>query len=473
MKTRALGFRLLSTLLLLLGLGLAGCDSNDKYVSVGAGHKKPTTGDGDAGLLADGSTAHLGEGGPSGGHGGTLPDGAPLPDGSLPDDDGGVDPMMVDPTETCAAAADNDEFSTPVELVDEGGFSLVFGPTGYGLVFRSGGCASSLSTLRIDAAGQFGKPSLFFDDCQTMEDVSLLWSAAGFRMAWIDNAAGTREVRTMVLGDDLVPPMSSASTRITDNALIEKRPTMADIAGVTQLAWIAENASKQRGISGKRLSGASGLVELVAASTGHKPKAMAMAQVGMENGVLAWVEEEESRGVWLLSLDASGAPVGAPKQLTSLTSTGSSVDVATRVEDGGAVIYSVAVQNVNKEVRFRRLDEDGKPLGDEVKIVAAPLQAKDASLARVAGGYVVTYRALPGGIITAPQLRMAFITKEGNPQRDAMGRTVSYKLADATADGGRTTVRVSLDGQILAAFVDGDLSAKKLRLVRQRLDCGL
>jgi hypothetical protein len=63
---------------------------------------------------------------------------------------------------------------------------------------------------------------------------------------------------------------------------------------------------------------------------------------------------------------------------------------------------------------------------------------------------------------------MIIISKEGNVQHDQHGRLVTYPIADSSGVGGRTTVQVSLDGQILISFLDG---LGKLHLARQRLDC--
>ena len=108
-----------------------------------------------------------------------------------------------------------------------------------------------------------------------------------------------------------------------------------------------------------------------------------------------------------------------------------------------------------------------------LKLISRPLQGKDAGLVRVGGGYAVVYRAVPdGGTITQPEVRLVFVTKEGNLTRDSAGRLVTFPIAAAARDGSRIQVKLSVDGQLFVAFVDGnDAGENTLRLIRRRLDC--
>jgi hypothetical protein len=155
--------------------------------------------------------------------------------------------------------------------------------------------------------------------------------------------------------------------------------------------------------------------------------------------------------------------------MSDKVSAGNSVDLATRDNEGGAAIYSVTVGGTSREVRFRRLDETGSFMGQDIKVVSGSLQGADASLARLGGGYVVAYRALPGGTVAEPGIRILFIGKEGNLQRTKTGNLITYPLAATSNADARVTVRVSRDGQILVAFLDGE---GHLRMARKRLDCG-
>lgn len=456
--------RLERTRLLIACLVLAACTGDGRFVSVGKG-KDGKGGDADAAV--EGGTSP--EGGANAKQDGALVDAALDAAG---DDDGGK-PREIDPSKSCEAAADNNELALPVTIADDSDFSLTTGPTGFGLLYwRKGTCKHALDTLVIDAAGKFGTPKTFFDECVTTTDVALLWTQDGWRATWIDNfvAGAGAEVETLPLTDALLPKAGAMRTTLTMNTLVpELRPSMADVAGVAQLAWIVEEAGKRR-IDGRRMDQAD-IVSLVPASAGHAPRALALTRMGTTNAALAWVEAEDGKGMWVQALDGSGKPNGDSERMSALNAVDSSVDVATRDVEGGAAIYTTVVQS-SHEVRFRRLDDQGKLSSEEIVIVGSPLQARDASIARIAGGYVVAYRALPGGVITQPEIRVVFISKEGNAPFDSARRLVSYKLGDASAYGGRLTVRVSLDGQILVGFLDGGVAGmQKLRMLRQRLDC--
>jgi hypothetical protein len=85
----------------------------------------------------------------------------------------------------------------------------------------------------------------------------------------------------------------------------------------------------------------------------------------------------------------------------------------------------------------------------------------------------VAYRALPGGDVTAPEVRLTFITKEGNTITDSAGHLVSFPIGPASLADSRTYVSVSVEGEIMVAWIDADPASGKnqLKVVRRRLDC--
>ncbi|HEX7481651.1 MAG TPA: hypothetical protein VF331_27850 [Polyangiales bacterium] len=445
---------------------------NNGFVSVGKGKGNAfdpsSLFDGGAdGSVLDGSTRDGSAGGKAGS--GALRDGG-LIDGSTNDDAG---PPEINPTQACSVAADFSNYTTKTDLPTEGGFALTPGPTGYGLVFglrSAGSVINALDSMPVDSAGKFGTVATVLNDA-VFTDVALLWNPSGWRMAWVDNFAGSREIETIALSNALKVPSNAMRTTLTNNSLQESRPVLADIAGVPLLAWIASDAKGVARISSARLDAAMKVVDLLPAGPGHTPASLALARMGKAGAALAWVEDATSkaRGVWLQRIDDTGKLLGAAVQMSDQVSVGNSVDLATRDDVGGAALYSLTLGGGNHEVRFRRLDATGAFTGQDVKLIGDGLQATDASFARLGGGYVVVYRALPGGTVTKPSIRFMLISKEGNVTRDAHGNLVTYPLADSTGAGGRTRVQVSTDGQILVAFLDG---SGNLRLARQRLDCG-
>jgi hypothetical protein len=448
---------------LLLGLiGVSACHGNADAIAVtgpDAAFQR------DAGEAGDAST-------PTGDAGGSRSDAGN--DGAIADEDAGANPGLLDPMRACSVASENSTLELEAASGDEGGFSLTPGLTGFGVAYHAPGCGV-IGALPVAALGPFVEPKILLGDaCASLQDVAFLHVTNGWRLAWVDNAAGSAELQTLSLSSGMLAPMDALPVQITKNGLREYKPVLAEIAGVAQAAWIAmDPATGKRQIDRKRLDDQDSVETVLSADSGHNPLTLAFAQLGRDRSAIAFVDETGARGIWLSRFDKASASIGSPVLVNDLASTSGSVDLATREEDGGAIIYSINIENVNNEVRFRRLDNTGALLGTEVKIVGRPLQGRDASLARIGGGYVVAYRQLSSDDATKSEVRLTFITKEGNVTRDSVGRLVTYPVADASSGGGRVTVRVSTDGQLLVGFLDRAGTASKLRLVRKRLDCAL
>lgn len=396
-------------------------------------------------------------------------------DASARDEDAGTASGPFDPVQDCQVVAEHSELSIPVEFSDESGFALSPGLTGFGVAFQQNSCGA-LGVLPVAALGGYPKPAVLFDSCETVaQGVSLLHGSGGYRLGWVDNAQGSAELQTLQLPDSLDPPAEVSRHRITDNALRELAPVQASLANTDVFSWIAlDGATRTRAIMLQSADGDAQARALVSADAGYGPTQLALARLGTDAGALAFVSEQGKTGAFLLPLDSSGAPLGEPIQLSGAPTANGSVDIATREEDGGAVIYSVDVGE-RHEVRFRRLDKQGAFFSDEIKVATFPLNGRDASIARLGGGYVVAFRSMTDPAATRGEIRLVFVTKEGNLQRDSGGRVLSYVIAEASTTGGRVTARVSRDGQLLVGFVDiaESASSPQLRLIRKRLDCAL
>jgi len=400
-------------------------------------------------------------------------DAAPVAGDSGTDEDDAS--VVRDAGQACGASAEERSFAAEVPFSDEGGYSLTTGLAGFGLAYQApeAGC-NTIWTVPVHALGMIGDPSSVLDDCKTISDLALLRTDSGWRMVWVDNADDTAELQTSLLGDDMATPAGALRTRLTHNQLREERPVLADFSGTAFVAFIAtDRVTRSASILGQRLAGSSKLLEIIPESAGRKPTRLALTQIGKSHALLAFIDEHpDTRGIWLQRIDLEGAPTEDPVKLSDFAGPGSTIDFATRaLGEGGAVLYSATVGGENNEVRFRRLNATGGLLGSEVKVVGAPLQARDGSITRVGGGYVVGYRALPGGLVAEPQIRMTVITKEGRISRDATGALLSYPIAESSPDGGRVSVRLSNDGVLLFGFVDATEQSTQLRLVRKRIEC--
>lgn len=457
---RALPASSLSLLLALAGCG-KDAGSTSKVPTAGAG----ATAEQDAGMRDAGSAGVQAPDAAMGGKGGS--------DAAANGDDAGSEPGSMDPTQVCAVAAELSELSLPAGFGEDSGFSLTPGLTGFGVAFKHASPCDGIHTLPVSALGAYKTPSELLGGCDArVEDVSLMHVSDGYRLSWVDNSTGSAELQTLLLPEALTPPAELTRTRLTDNALYELRPVQASFGGSGYVSWIALDPDAKTRALQLRAADASGDVRtLIAATDGYNPTSLALAQLGADGGALAFVSEQKQAGVWLLPLTAAGEARGAPQKLSAAVTTGNTVDLATREQDGGAVVYSIDVGE-SHEVRFRRLSTTGSFLSDEIKLVSGTLQGRDASLARLGGGYVVVFRSLPTSSDPETQIRLMFVTKEGNLQRDGAGRVITYPLASAGATGGRLSVRVSADGQLLVGFVDATASGgAQLRLFRKRLDC--
>jgi hypothetical protein len=447
---------------LCLTLMAAACGKPKHSVSVAPGdpnQHEDAGGDltGDASL--DGSVAQRDSGSDTG---------TSAQDGAV-DTDAGVETM-----ESCTVAADDDSLLLPMGVGTDATFSVTSGVTGFGVAYHAVGCGV-IGTLLVSADGAFAKPAMVLGDCFSLADVALMHATDGWRAAWVDNSAGSAELQTMPLSNDLIMGTDVQRTRLTTNSLHESKPLFANIAGVPHLAWISEDLTTgKRQIDRKRFDSKGAVENLVSADSGRKPASMAFAQLATTTAALAYLDEDGMPGIWLQPLDKTVKAMGNPVLVTSLVTTGNSVDLATREEDGGAIVYSVDIGNASHEVRFRRLDKNGAFISDEIKIAGSPLQARDASIGHLGAGYAVAYRQLATDGSSNSQIRLQFITKEGNVTHDSEGRLVSYLVADTTVMSGPVTLRVSTDGQVLVGFLDVDASGQnQMHIVRKRLDCAL
>jgi hypothetical protein len=490
---------------------LVACDKSTDYLNLKKGDAAIGHGNGmdagtDANAGASGGGSHGGNdgGGTSHADGSSMPEGATmdaaaldldaaidlpvgtwilqdgailLPDGAVIDVDAAVKRYSPEIDVSKCDVGSEDLWSEQVDIADEAGFELVPGRVGFGLMFRGIGsktCSQKLELMAIPATEGFGKPHVILDDCKSITDVSLLGLDDGtWRAAWVDNLTESAELHTVTLDEDMLVPKGGKRVTLTDNdSQQEERPVLREVAKQPMVAWVTKNIDTgKRRISTLRLDSDAPAVDVVKESAGQQPYGLAFAEVAQSAAAVGWVGPTEMPGVWMQKLDGNGAAVDKPIQLSSKVSASSSIDIASRT-DGAGVIYSIAIDDV-PQVRFRRLDESGNPMSERT-IIGAPQRAVGASIAPLGGGYAIAYRALPDGAITAPEIRLTFVPKEGSPMLDPNGRMLSFHIGDATNAFGRTYVAVSVEGEIMIAWLDsGDEASgtNVLKVVRRRLDC--
>jgi hypothetical protein len=489
----------------------AACGDDAGFIEVGAGRDAEvddaggTQGDAatdmDAASDMDGETNMDGSaaGGDASDLDSSILDELLLPDGSVILEDGGIllpDGEVIDEevaemrygTDLDVGAcqvSDLDLIEADVDFADEGGFALVPSfVTGFGVAFHATtpetSCDENIKVAQLETTGALQTPVSLLSDCKTITDVALLGIADGWQLAWVDNATNSRELHTAQLAgldEAMQIGIEGRVTLTSDNDDQELRPTLAMIGKRPFLTWITSRVEGPSGMRVDRRRVMGRFIDedesfaIVDEAADHLPQALALTRVAMEGrSALAWVGPQSKPGVWLQPLDETGHARGTPHKLTDRVGASSSVDVAHRL-DGAAVVYSIVIDDL-PQVRFRRLDELGDPRDDERALISPPLRAQDASLASLGGSYAVAYRALPGDGQASPEIRLMFVSREGNVTRDSAGRPISFFVAESTLSTGRTYVEVSNDGLLMIGWLDAGEDTNRLKVARRRLDCG-
>jgi hypothetical protein len=499
MASRTNGRLAYQVVLAMLALAL-GCDGSDRYVSVGDGMDRQLPGvDPLDGATSDGDMMDGADGDGSSMDGATdgsslddleLPDGSiilgdgaiQLPDGEIIDEETAETRYGMEVDVSTCEVSELDSITVPVSFGDEGGFALAPSTSsGFALTVNATttmeSCPGNISVALLPSQGALPNPEPLLPDCKITRDVAMLGVTDGYHVAWVDNATETAELHRVLVDRELRPMGAFTRTTITNSAdELEIKPVIARVSERPLLAWIARNtAAKTAGIMGKFLDGPdTATFELIAPDSGYDPQAIAVSRLGVDKrGVLAWVGPQANPGVWVQPLDEQGHSDGGPIKLTERVGASSSVDVAQRIDGGGAV-YSIAIDSL-PQVRFRRLNQEGQTRGDERVLVSPPQRAQDASLTGLGGGYAVAYRTLPGEGQSGAEIRLMFISKEGNVSRDDQGRAVSFLIGESSLATGRTQVEVSLDGVLMIGWLDAasNGSGNVLKVARRSLTCSI
>ena len=395
--------------------------------------------------------------------------------GAPADVDGGNIPQP-DP---CATTAAIPSFAESVASPTTASYSIASARIGFTLAYRSDSNCSQLLATPLPTSGVLPQGAIIAgeNDCTRYREVALLPLADDrAQLSFVDNSSGHAELFTQALDPRMVP--SADPIRLTDNDAQERGLAMATLGAGPAVAYVERKTSGDA--LRLRVLDATEAALLVPEGAGHRPSGLAMTAL-TAGGAVAWVNSEgEHPGVWLNALTTDGEANGTPVALSPLSGPTASVDLAVQnrggdAEQGGAAVYSVWVGETGRELRFRRLDARGAPRDQERKLLGAPLRAGDASITSLGDAYAVAYRALADGVlITEPQIRLLFVSAEGDVQRDDYGRPRSHFVDSASNTAGRLTVRSSTDGRLLIGWVDGDDSGRfQLRLSRLQLDCAL
>jgi hypothetical protein len=353
----------------------------------------------------------------------------------------------------------------------------------FGLAYidKSKDCLDAIFLAELHGASGLGTPdvSTAVDECTTVDHVAVAHNGDAWLLASVDARMDERDL--------WVQPYKPGSTDTPDAnrltmTLGQKREVALTAIGTSAAlaAWVEQDASAGSTALNVRLLSAQGEPTadtlVVDQSDTASFAGLALTPIGTSFVGLGY-RRFDSMGSSEIVLQVLDATTGKPDRdawvLTTQAGAFGSVAI-TADADGGAVIYSI-VQGSSEQLWFQSLDKDGHAApvisggktggpSDASRIVGPPYNAVDASLTKLPNGFAVAYRALPGGAIQTPRIRVHFL--------DLFGRVIGDSdVALAAQYGGRTAIAAGYDGRIVFAWSDQDDKTGKTTTTAAKLPC--
>jgi hypothetical protein len=325
------------------------------------------------------------------------------------------------------------------------------------------------------------------DHCSTLDDVAIAHNETNWLVATVDSWMGAADVWVHNADPEAIATLPSH--RITDDPdLLESKlsiTTWGDAGAM--VGWVQtsfDGSVSQLMVRALDAEGApvADAVELDRIDAGTSPAAfnsVTVRAVGNDNVLVAYHKLESMGGgkssVLMHTVDRSGTPLREAMLLTDVAPEDAGVDVAAgvgdqismgsdgsevRTERGGAIVWTEQVAETGLQIWFQAVGPDGEPArllttaggaAPKRRLVNSPLRAIDPSVARMPTGvgFAVAYRALVGGPVNAPRIRLLFLDRTGAQIGDS---DIAY-----TSDwGGRTAIQSSLDGRFTIGWNELD-----------------
>lgn len=300
-------------------------------------------------------------------------------------------------------------------------------------------------------------------------DPDATYTSSGYLVSWVDNSMEDLEVFVRSVGSSLGTPV-----RLTNRTGRDDSPALLTVSGSVIAAWVEQRDTTTRQLVTQGL-GADGTL---AGSSHDVPSATSVGRpvLGLREGGAA-VLFVDSGNAYLERLDATGGTVGVPQELSTEHNAQGDIDVGMTSEDGASV-FSALVSGVRRDVRVRRVDGTGVPsvaeyamngttgspseYGDSASVVR--LRAATGWSTTCRDGYAVVYRSYATSD-AEPVLRLILLDAGAQ-----LVRYVDLSPTDISSRGGRTTLRISGDGQLLVAWTDAFDDHVNMRAARVRCD---
>ena len=324
-------------------------------------------------------------------------------------------------------------------------------------------CEDAVYVTTLEGGSGIGEPEsmLVSDECTAVYHSSITHIAGHWVLAISDDRYGPSDLSTVVLSAKGV----GKATRITESGERELESALAPV-GEDGLLLARVDVDALTGFQKLRvrlLDGAGVPVAdevVLGDDEEHRYNGLTVQVIGTDyiglgyrrastDGSSAIVLEildvatgERNRDAWVLSENAGSA---------------GGIDLGTD-ESGGAVMYSLG-EGTSQQLYLQLLAPTGVaalsmrgiavggPL-PPTRIVGPPIDAVDASLAKLPRGYGVAYRVLPRDD-AEPTIRVYFV--------DRLGGTIGESaIALALPYGGRTAIEAAYDGRIVVGWSDTD-----------------
>jgi len=354
------------------------------------------------------------------------------------------------------------------------GMNRVKSRAGFVHVGESSGCVDALYVADVDGdAFMAEQPEAVnaIDNCHLFSEPAIAHAQdEAWLLAFVSNEDGNH-VRAQVF--DAEGELSNDGFRLSEDAV---RPANVAVTVVgdnrRMVAW-TEGIGQGTTVYARPVDGTGeplGDVQTVA-NFPESVGSMALAQLGKE------ADDHEPSGavitLWRLGVDVSEIVVipldleGVPKAGERIVrnNAGDAANVAVAYNDrhavgadlsAAAIAYTVS-QSGGQQMWFELLDNDanigplwdntGRALGPSApnRVINSPARATGVSVARYAQGYIVIYRAMPGGLLNEPKIRAVLLNRTG-------GFIVDSDVAYTTEFGGPTAVVTGSDGRMFAAW---------------------
>ena len=333
---------------------------------------------------------------------------------------------------------------------------------------KSAQCIDAIYLAELEGASGVGMPSIApaLDPCTSIDHTSIEYNGSDWLLASVDARKDSRDLWVQAFDTDGKP--ASGANRVTNNLALEREVALLSLGSDAVLAaWVEQDLDggktqlKLRPLSAQGKPAGDEVVLDQPTDSTWIVSGLSLAKLGDMFVGLAYRRTDQTTGrseIVLDVLDHQGMRDRDSWVLSTDAGALGSVDVS--ADDVGAgAIYSL-IQGDSDQLWFQQLGLDGRAAKatsagrvggpvDPVRVVGPPYKAIDASLAKLPVGYAIAYRALPGGDVGSPRIRVHFL--------DRFGRILGKSdVALAEANGGRTAIKSAYDGRITVGWSDTD-----------------